>query len=173
MSDTDITTVSVDEQGVFTLDANGERIPVEGETDWQLVEALTDEEIEQVIASDPDAFAPTPAQLANAERGSRPDVRAIRQKHRLSLHEFARRYGFPVHALRDWGFLGVAVVHPGTVGHRVDLESFSTAVSNERSALESFSPAVSDKRSALESFSTVVSDKRSALESFSTAVSML
>lgn len=102
MSETGITTVRVDEGGVFTLDADGERASVEGESDWARVDALSDEEIERAIASDPDTFSPTPEQLAKARGVETPDVRAIRERRNLSLKSFAMRYGLRPQTLRDW-----------------------------------------------------------------------
>ena len=37
-----------------------------GQTDWQKVDALTDEDIARAIANDPDTFAPEPAWFAHA-----------------------------------------------------------------------------------------------------------
>jgi uncharacterized protein (DUF4415 family) len=37
-----------------------------GKTDWQKVDALTDEDIARAIANDPDTFEPEPVRFANA-----------------------------------------------------------------------------------------------------------
>lgn len=48
-----------------------------GKTDWQQVDALTDEDMAQAIADDPDTFEPGPAWFENALvlRPSQPKVR--------------------------------------------------------------------------------------------------
>jgi hypothetical protein len=38
-----------------------------GETDWKRIDALTDEDIAQTIAQDPDTFQPDPASLQHAK----------------------------------------------------------------------------------------------------------
>jgi putative transcriptional regulator len=75
--------------------------------DWKRVAATTDEEIDEQIASDPDAPPVfTDVELARARRVVPPpasdDVRAIRQRLGLSQEQFAARYGFSVETIRNY-----------------------------------------------------------------------
>lgn len=67
------------------------------EVDWAAQDALTDEDIERAVASNPDA-APirSDAELAAAI------VRSVRTKLRLSQAAFAKRYHIPAGTIRDW-----------------------------------------------------------------------
>jgi len=66
-------------------------------TDWQALDAQTDEEIAHNVAADPDA-APllTDGQTAAAM------ARTVRTRLGLSQTEFAARFHLPVGTLRDW-----------------------------------------------------------------------
>ena len=67
------------------------------ETDWQAIDALTDDEIGRAAGGDPDA-APilTGAQTAAAI------ARSVRKRLGLSQSQFATRFHVPVGTLRDW-----------------------------------------------------------------------
>ena len=84
------------------LGPEGERRPAQGETDWPRVDAMSDEDIAQAAATDPDARLLTPRELAEAQKSSDVDVRSIRRKQELSQVAFATHYGFPLQALREW-----------------------------------------------------------------------
>lgn len=72
----------------------------QGETDWDRVRAITDEEVMAAALADPDAQPLTPEQLANMRRVSR--VKVLRQRLGMTQVEFAEVFGLPVSTLRDW-----------------------------------------------------------------------
>jgi putative transcriptional regulator len=72
----------------------------DGGTDWDRVDAMTDEDVEAAALSDPDCPPLTPEQASRMRRV--PNVRQIRKGHRLSQVEFAERFAIPVSAVRDW-----------------------------------------------------------------------
>ncbi len=67
------------------------------ETDWQAIDAQTDEDIARNAASDPDA-----APIWTDGEAAAVMVRTVRKKLGLSQTEFAARYRVPVGTLRDW-----------------------------------------------------------------------
>lgn len=69
--------------------------------DWRRLEELTDEEIAEAVAIDPDA-APirTPEQLARSRRVS--SAKLVRQNLRMSREAFAAAYGIPLDTLSAW-----------------------------------------------------------------------
>lgn len=68
--------------------------------DWDAFNALTDEEIAEGVARDPDASLSSPEQLARMRRISR--ARHIRQKLRLAPWKFAELYDIPLETLLAW-----------------------------------------------------------------------
>ena len=75
-----------------------------GRVDWQRLDQTTDEDIDRMIAQDPDT-----APDLSRDRDWRkvitpqlPDVRAIRRKLRLSQSQFAKRFGFSVRTIQEW-----------------------------------------------------------------------
>jgi putative transcriptional regulator len=68
-----------------------------GGTDWQAVDAQTDDNIARNIADDPDA-API---LTDGETAAA-IARTVRKRLGLSQAEFAARFHVPVGTLRDW-----------------------------------------------------------------------
>lgn len=72
-----------------------------GDTDWAMVDAMTDEEATARALADPDAQPLTAEQLARMRRAF-PDVAAIRERLGLTQEQFARTFGIPVGTLRDW-----------------------------------------------------------------------
>jgi len=66
-------------------------------TDWQALDAQTDEDIARNVAGDPDA-API---LTDSETASA-IVRTVRKRLGLSQTEFAAKFQLPVGTLRDW-----------------------------------------------------------------------
>lgn len=71
------------------------------DVDWQMVNAMTDEEVVARALSDPDAPPLTDEQLAKMQRGY-PDVAALRDRLGLTQEEFAQTFNIPVGTLRDW-----------------------------------------------------------------------
>ena len=82
---------------------DGSTRPIEDRTDWQRVNALTDEEIEKAAASDPDTRMLTARDFETAYRHpAKVDVKAIRQSLRMSQRAFCRKYGFSADAVQQW-----------------------------------------------------------------------
>lgn len=72
----------------------------EGQTDWERVRAMTDEEIRAAALSDPDAQPMTAEQLARMRRPA--DVKALRARLGMTQEQFARTYRLPLGTVRDW-----------------------------------------------------------------------
>ena len=79
--------------------------PIETNTDWDAVAALTDEEIHAAALSDPDA---QPLPLGSDEEMAKlglihiPNVKKLRERLGLTQEAFAATYRIPVGTLRDW-----------------------------------------------------------------------
>jgi putative transcriptional regulator len=75
------------------------------EPDWAALDALTDEEIDEQIAADPNV-APDVSDWSLDDPKVRlmepVDVKAIRDKLGMSQEEFARTFSLNISALRDW-----------------------------------------------------------------------
>jgi putative transcriptional regulator len=67
------------------------------DTDWETIDAQTDEDIARNVASDPDA----PPILTDGETAAA-IARTVRKRLGISLAEFAARFRIPVATLRDW-----------------------------------------------------------------------
>jgi putative transcriptional regulator len=74
--------------------------PPRSETDWERVNAMTEEEVMAAALSDPDAQPLDSEALARMRRIS--PVKALRQRLGLTQVEFAEAFGLPVSTLRDW-----------------------------------------------------------------------
>ena len=72
----------------------------EGKTDWKAFEALTDEEVAEAVARDPDAVPTTPESLARMRRVS--PARFIRRKLSMTPESFAEAFGIPLETLHAW-----------------------------------------------------------------------
>ncbi len=74
-----------------------------GMVDWARLDATTDEEIDAMIASDPDT-APDMSNLdwRKVITPRVPDVRKLRRKLGLSQSQFARKFGFSVPTVQEW-----------------------------------------------------------------------
>jgi putative transcriptional regulator len=79
---------------------DGTTQPLPDKTDWARLEAMTDAEVEAAALADPDAQPLTEEQLARFERV--PDVKAIRERLRLSQRQFAEMFGLSLSVVRDW-----------------------------------------------------------------------
>lgn len=79
--------------------------PIETDTDWAAVDALTDEQIHAAALADPDAQPlPLGSDEEMAKRGliHLVNVKRLRERLGLTQEEFATTYGIPVGTLRDW-----------------------------------------------------------------------
>ncbi len=82
------------------VNAAGSARPLDDQTDWARLRAMTDEEVETAALSDPDNLPRTEATLAKMRRI--PRVRTLRRALHLTQEEFAARYHIPLGTLRDW-----------------------------------------------------------------------
>jgi putative transcriptional regulator len=79
--------------------------PIETDTDWAAVEALTDEEIHAAALADSDA---QPIPLGSDEEIAKlglihiPNVKKLRERLGLTQEAFAAAYRIPIGTLRDW-----------------------------------------------------------------------
>jgi len=79
--------------------------PIQTDTDWDAVAALTDEEIHAGALSDPDA---QPLPLGTDEEMAKlglihiPNVKKLRERLGLTQEAFAAAYRIPIGTLRDW-----------------------------------------------------------------------
>ena len=90
----------VNDEGMITVDHEpGDPFP-ETDTDWERVNAMTEEEIHAAALADPDA---QPLELLIAQ-GWRKMVNPKKLRERLGMtqDEFAATYRIPVGTLRDW-----------------------------------------------------------------------
>lgn len=73
------------------------------QVDLKRIRSFTDEDIDKMIASDPDT-APDMSNLdwRRVITPKLPDVRAIRRKLHLSQSQFAKRFGFSVRTIQEW-----------------------------------------------------------------------
>jgi putative transcriptional regulator len=79
--------------------------PIETDTDWDRVNAMTDDEVLAAALSDPDA-QPIPLgtdeELAKIGLHRIVNTKRLRDRLGLTQEEFAARYRIPVGTLRDW-----------------------------------------------------------------------
>jgi putative transcriptional regulator len=87
------------------IDREPGNAPVKTSTDWEAVDALTEEEIHAAALADPDA-QPLPRRSDQHidDSGLRRVVNVKKLRERLSLTQetFAKTYRIPVGTLRDW-----------------------------------------------------------------------
>ena len=77
--------------------------PPAGDTDWQRVASLSDEEVRAAALADPDAQPLTREQLARMRRPAREgQVKAVRQRLGMTQEQFAQAFRLPVGTVRDW-----------------------------------------------------------------------
>jgi len=79
---------------------DGSLQPFENRTDWERLDAMTDEEIETAALSDPDNPPLTDEELARMMRV--PNVQEIRERLGLTVEEFADRYALDRWQVRRW-----------------------------------------------------------------------
>ena len=81
---------------------DGTTIPMDpGETDWERVKAMTDEDAEYNALMDPD-FEPFLTKVDREKITKLVDPKIIRKKLKLTQIEFAERFAIPLGTLRDW-----------------------------------------------------------------------
>ncbi len=71
-----------------------------GQTDWDAVDALSDEEVEQAARSDPDAPPTSPETLAHFQQAIK--VKTLREKLALSQEEFAATFHLSLATVQAW-----------------------------------------------------------------------
>jgi putative transcriptional regulator len=79
---------------------DGTTRPLNGDTDWARLEAMTEEEIERDALDDPDNPPRTVEDLARMRRA--PNPRRLRQDLNLTQEEFARQFEIGLATVRDW-----------------------------------------------------------------------
>jgi len=86
--------------GLVSVEHNPGDPPIETNTDWAAVDALTDEQIEAAVRDDPDAapigFYDMPGFIHI------PNVKKLRDRLGLTQEAFAATYRIPIGTLRDW-----------------------------------------------------------------------
>jgi putative transcriptional regulator len=90
----------VKKTGIISVEHNPGDPPIETGTDWDAVNALTEEQTHAAALADPDA-APIPV---HATPGLTTVVNTKRLRDRLGITQeaFAARYRIPLGTLRDW-----------------------------------------------------------------------
>ena len=86
--------------GLVSVEHNPGDPPIQTNTDWAAVDALTDEQIEAAVRDDPDAapigFYDMPGFIHI------PNVKKLRDRLGLTQEAFATTYRIPIGTLRDW-----------------------------------------------------------------------
>jgi putative transcriptional regulator len=89
MKEVNITQIKVDPEN-----------PPSGETDWEWIKNMTEEEIHAAASDDPDAQPLTEEELSQFRRVV--DVASIRKRLQLSQREFAKTYHISLRTLQEW-----------------------------------------------------------------------
>ena len=77
--------------------------PTPGDTDWERLRALSDEEVRAAALADPDAQPLMPDQLSRMRRPIRDgQVKAVRQRLGMTQEQFAQAFRLPIGTVRDW-----------------------------------------------------------------------
>jgi putative transcriptional regulator len=86
--------------GIISVDHEPGDPPIETDTDWAAVEAITDEQVRAAALSDPDSVPvpvyDTPGLVRQV------NVKRLREQLGLTQEAFAAVYRIPVGTLRDW-----------------------------------------------------------------------
>jgi len=91
--------------GMISVEHNPGDPPIETDTDWAAIDALTEEQLHAAALSDPDS---QPIPLGTDEELARiglhriPNVKKLRERLGLTQEAFAATYRIPVGTLRDW-----------------------------------------------------------------------
>ncbi len=101
MSEESIKTIRLNSDGqVFEIKNNQEEKLVVGQTQWKIVEALKEEEIELAALSDPNNPILSEKELQSFS--PIPDVQQIRTRLQLSQRQFAQKFQLSLKTLQDW-----------------------------------------------------------------------
>jgi putative transcriptional regulator len=79
---------------------DGSTRPLEGQSDWAALDAMTDEEVYQSALADPDNPPRSTAQLARMRRVPNPSWLRLRMG--LTQEQFARQFQIALGTLQDW-----------------------------------------------------------------------
>jgi putative transcriptional regulator len=71
-----------------------------GDTDWDAIGALSDNDVDQAALSDPDAPATQPDELSHFHRAV--DVKAIRERMSLTQEQFATTFHLSLTTIQAW-----------------------------------------------------------------------
>lgn len=82
-----------------TVRFNRKNLP-KGRTDWNALDAVSNDEVERRALADPDGKPLTEEDFERLKRS--PRVRIVRMAQGLTQEELANAYGIPVATLRDW-----------------------------------------------------------------------
>ncbi len=74
---------------------------LKGKTDLKRLHAMTDKEAYANATGDPDA-QPVSRKILKRVRVSRPNIKSIRLRLKMSQKEFAETYQLPLASIRDW-----------------------------------------------------------------------
>ena len=85
---------------VVQIMSDGSTQPVQDNTDWARVDAMSDEELEANALSDPDNPPLTEDELAILRR--EPSAKVVRSHLNLTQEEFSEQFQIPLGTLRDW-----------------------------------------------------------------------
>ena len=72
------------------------------ETDWAKVDSISDEELDEIVRSDPDDVYLSEAELADAIPIYPVDLKQLRRRLGLTQESFAARFGFSLGTVRNW-----------------------------------------------------------------------
>ena len=85
---------------VVTVLADGTTIPLESQTNWAQVKAMTEAEIQTNALSDPDNQPLSDEELQRFEPV--PNLKKIRQELHLSQSQFAQKFHLSLRTVQDW-----------------------------------------------------------------------
>ncbi|MGH7997955.1 MAG: helix-turn-helix domain-containing protein [Brasilonema sp.] len=101
MSEKDVVTAKLLPDGtVVQIFPDGSTQPLPGQTDWERIKAMTEEEIESAALSDSDNPPLTEKELERFKPV--PNLKQIRQQLQMTQAEFAESFSLPLGTIRDW-----------------------------------------------------------------------
>ena len=83
-----------------TVLADGTTVPLDSQTDWAQVKAMTEADIEANALSDPDNLPLSDEELQRFEPV--PNLKKIRQELQLSQSQFAQKFHLSLRTVQDW-----------------------------------------------------------------------